>query len=93
MTSHPIPENGHAWWLVSGKERRLHAIAAQHITPDQMRTAIDNMQPIPAQAICGLRRRWWMPGIASRICRPRCTPCSRALGIPAGHGTPVNETD
>lgn len=93
MTCHPIPENGHCWWLVSGKERRLHAIPATAIAPERMRDAIDNAQPIPARTVCGLRRRWWMPGMLSRLGRRRCTPCSYALGIPAGHGTPVNEAD
>lgn len=93
MTSHPIDENRGCWWLVSGKERRLHAIPGDSITPDAMRDAIDEARPIPARAVCGLRRKWWMPGLFSRLGRQRCTPCSRTLGIPAGYGTPVNEHD
>lgn len=93
MTAHPIAENGHAWWLVAGKERRLHAVAEQLITRERMRAAIDDVRPIPARAVCGLHRRWWMPGLFSRLGRRRCTPCCSALGIPPGCGTPVNEAD
>lgn len=93
MTAHPIEENGFCWWLVSGKERRLHAIPSPALTPERMRNSIDEARPIPARAACGLRRKWWMPGMFSRLGRRRCTPCSLALGIPAGRGTPVNEHD
>lgn len=91
MTAHPIASNGHCWWLVSGKERRLHAVAGQRITADEMRAAIDEAHLIPARAACGLRRRWWMPGLFSRLGRRRCVPCCRALGIEPGYGTPANE--
>lgn len=93
MTSHPIPANGHCWWLVSGKWRRLHAVRGHDITPQQMRDATDDFRPIPARALCGLRRRWEMPGLFSRLGRRRCVPCCRALGIEPGYGTPVNEND
>lgn len=91
MTSHPIPENGHCWWLVSGKERRLHAIRGYELTAERMRAAIDTSQPVRIRAVCGLRRRWWMPGLFSRLGRRRCTPCSHALVFQPGYGTPVNE--
>ncbi|WP_406168931.1 hypothetical protein [Streptomyces sp. NBC_00996] len=93
MTCHPIPENQHCWWLVCGKERRLHAVAGQRISPGQMRDAIDEARLIPARAVCGLRRRWWMPGLFSRLGRRRCVPCCRALVIEPGYGTPANEND
>jgi hypothetical protein len=91
MTAHPIPENAGCWWLVCGKWRRLHAVAGQHITAEQMRDAIDDNQAIPARAACGLHRPWWMPGLFSRLGRRRCVPCCVALGIPPGYGTPANE--
>jgi hypothetical protein len=93
VTAHPIPENGHSWWLVSGKERRLHAIRGHELTAEQMRTAIDECRPIPARAVCGLRRRWRMPGLFSRLGRRRCVACCRALVFPPGCGTPANEQD
>ncbi|MFJ6729427.1 hypothetical protein ACIQPQ_31445 [Streptomyces sp. NPDC091281] len=91
MSCHPIPENAGHWWLCTGKWRVLHAIPAARISRDQMRDSIDTNEPIPARAACGLRRRWWMPSIGSRLGLRRCTPCCRALDIPAGHGTPANE--
>jgi hypothetical protein len=92
MTAHPIPDNAHHWWLTTGKWRRLHAIPPASISPEQMRDAIDEARPLPARAACGLRRRrWWMPGLFSRLGRRRCTPCCAALGIPAGSGTPANQ--
>lgn len=91
MTAHPIPENAGCWWLVCGKWRRLHAVAGQRISPEQMRDAIDENLPALARAVCGLRRRWWMPGLFSRLGRRRCVPCCRALGIEPGYGTPANE--
>jgi hypothetical protein len=93
VTAHPIPENAGHWWLVCGKWHRLHAVAGQRISPEQMRAAVDDCRPIPARSACGLRRRWWMPGLFSRLGRRRCVPCCRALDIPPGYGTPTNETD
>jgi hypothetical protein len=93
MTAHPIAENGHCWWLVAGKERRLHAIRGHDLPAETMRAAIDDVRPVPARAVCGLRRRWWMPGLYSRLGRRRCMPCCRALVFPPGYGTPVNEND
>ncbi|MHB9862159.1 hypothetical protein [Streptomyces sp. YIM S03343] len=93
MTAHPIPENSEHWWLVCGKWRRLHAIPGPLISPEQMRDSIDDVQPVPARAACGIRRRWWMPGLFSRLGRRRCTPCCHALSIPTGYGTPANEQD
>lgn len=91
MTSHPVPENHGHWWLTTGRWQRLHAIPGATVTAQQMRTAIDEAQPITATTACGLQRRWDMPGIASRLALPRCPHCCRALGIPAGTGTPANE--
>ncbi|MFI1535510.1 hypothetical protein [Streptomyces anandii] len=92
MTAHPVPDNGHCWWLEAGKSRRLHAVDGRHLTNHQIRTAIDEGRPIPARAVCGLRRRWWMPGLFSRLGRSRCVPCCLALALPPGYGTPANET-
>ncbi|MEU3683734.1 hypothetical protein AB0E99_22740 [Streptomyces sp. NPDC030592] len=93
MTAHPISENAGHWWLVSGKWRRLHAIPGQAITRQQIRDSIDENRPLLARAACGMRRRWWLPGLFSRLGRRRCTPCCTALGIPPGYGTPANEAD
>ncbi|WP_329215158.1 hypothetical protein OG352_06170 [Streptomyces sp. NBC_01485] len=92
MTSHPIAENFGRWWLCCGKWRVLHAVPGTAVTVEGMREAIDSNMPIRARAACGLRRGWWMPGIASRLGRRRCTACCVALGIPPGQGTPANDT-
>lgn len=92
MTSDPTPENADAWWLCCGKWRALHAIPGTAISRQSMEDGIDENLPVPARAACGLRRGWRMPGLFSRLGLRRCTPCCHALGIPAGHGTPANET-
>lgn len=93
MTAHPVSENAGHWWLVCGKWRRLHAVPGEAMTPEQMRASIDHAHPRLARAACGMRRRWWMPGLISRLGRRRCTPCCHAIGIPPGYGTPANESD
>lgn len=93
MTAHPIAENAGHWWLCCGKWRRLHAIPGTAVTAEQMRKSIDDVEPVQTRAACGLRRPWWMPGLITRLGRRRCVPCCRALGIPAGCGTPANEQD
>lgn len=93
MTSHPNSENAGHWWLVCGKGRRLHAVPGAAASPEQMRDALDEARPLPARAACRMyRRRWWMPGLFSRLGSRRCTPCCHALGIPPGYGTPANDT-
>ncbi|MGW7359434.1 hypothetical protein ACWGI0_23070 [Streptomyces sp. NPDC054802] len=91
MTAHPIPENAGHWWLVCGKWRRLHGIPGETLTKEQLWDAIDVGERLAARAACGLRRRWDLPGLFSRLGRRRCVPCCRALGIPPGYGTPANE--
>jgi hypothetical protein len=92
MTSHPIPENHGAWWLVHGRWRVLHAIREDSITQQDMRTAIDYAEPLTREAVCGTVRAWVMPGMGSRLGLRRCVPCCRRLGILNGCGTPANET-
>lgn len=91
MTCHPIPDNANHWWLCCGKWRRLHAIPGTAISREAMRDSIDENEPLPARAACGLRRGWRMPGLFSRLGLRRCTPCCLALAIPLGNGTPANE--
>jgi hypothetical protein len=92
VTSHPTADNAGHWWLVTGKWRRLHAIPGSVIAAGEMRDAIDTAEPIRARAACQLNRRWDMPGMFSRLGASRCTACCTALGIPAGNGTPANNT-
>lgn len=93
MTSHPIPDNAHHWWLVSGKWRRLHALPETAVdrTDEDAMDQLCYPPGVPARAACGMRRGWQMPGFGSRLGLRRCTACCLALGIPPGHGTPANE--
>lgn len=42
-------------------------------------------------AACGLRAKFHMPGIMSRMGRPRCKKCCRRVQVPPGDGAPYNE--
>ncbi|HEY5990455.1 MAG TPA: hypothetical protein VIV12_29310 [Streptosporangiaceae bacterium] len=95
MTSHPTAANGFAWWLVTGKWNRLHAVPGAAITRDQIEMAIEfgwRLEPT-ATALCGLDASWTMPGTFSRLGLPRCAHCCRRLRIPPGNGTPANEQE
>ncbi len=91
MTSWPVEENHFAWWLCTGTWRRLHAIPGGAVTPTALRAAIDEAEPLPARAACGLRSGWHLPGMGSRLGLARCGRCCAALGVAAGNGTPANE--
>ncbi|WTW93650.1 hypothetical protein OG216_09790 [Streptomycetaceae bacterium NBC_01309] len=94
MTHHPTAENHHNWWLTAwGNWRRLHAVPAAVLTPEQHNEAIEEAEPIVRFAACGTRMRFAVPGMLSRFGKRRCVPCCRRLGIPGGRGTPVNERD
>lgn len=92
VSAHPTPENHGCWWLVTGRWERLHAVPAAAISPAQMRSALDDGDLLPRRAVCGTDGDWTMPGMFSRLGRARCAHCCRRLGIPAGNGTPANET-
>lgn len=43
-------------------------------------------------AACGITNKIWAaPGIFSRMGRPRCKNCCRAIGITEGVGCPIND--
>jgi hypothetical protein len=70
-------------WLVTPRWRRLHRIS---------NIAYQNDERISGDGVscCGIRGRFTMPGIFSRMDLPRCDRCCRAAGIPAGEGAPFN---
>jgi hypothetical protein len=41
--------------------------------------------------LCGLKKRWGMPGLFSRLGAQRCKRCCRLLGLPEGYGCPAND--
>lgn len=53
----------------------------------------DGYLPIGGQGVtlCGQAGRLHMPGIISRLAAPRCRRCCKLVGIPAGHGIPLND--
>lgn len=94
MTSYPTEDNHHHWWLTPSKQWRiLHAIPGAAVDPDD-EDAVDSLriEGITATAACGVTTRWSWPGVFSRLGKPRCAHCCRALGIPRGDGTPANDT-
>ena len=40
---------------------------------------------------CGLRKRWVIPGVLSRMGMPRCAHCCARPGWPRGDGSPKND--
>lgn len=94
MTAYPIEENAHCWWLTTRKKyNRLHAVPGDAITGENLRDAIDWIEPLIRKAACGQTLDLTYAGMFSRFNLPRCAHCCRALGIPAGPGTPCNEND
>lgn len=91
MTAHPNAENAGHWWLTTRSAwRRLHAVPADRITPEELQDALDDCEPLTRMTACGRTLRFTYPGLLSRFGMSRCAHCCRALGIPAGEGTPCN---
>lgn len=44
-------------------------------------------------SVCGIEGEFEMPGLFSRMGRPRCTACCDLLGVPHGDGAPYNHAD
>jgi hypothetical protein len=70
---------------------RLHAVPADAVDADDDDALEEfSSEGVEATAACGLTTRWAWPGVFSRLGKPRCMHCCRALGIPPGDGTPAN---
>ena len=81
-------EHWHSRWCYGGLARpdsRLHRLV-QVVEWDE-----DEPQRIVGRAACGRRLLWAMPGLTSRMGRPRCLVCCRMVGISPGNGAPFNE--
>ena len=76
-------------WLIPGHGDRLH-----HVTLPAEITEHDDVcfgMP-PVVAACGRTITGAsIPGIFTRMGAMRCNACCRALGIPAGKGSPKND--
>jgi hypothetical protein len=76
-------EHWRSRWLVTGRWTVLHRIAS--IAWDD-----DDLIGGDGEAVCGVRGRFRMPGIFSRMGLPRCARCCKRLGVPVGGGAPFN---
>ena|ERR1022692_3529153 len=84
----PLPMEVDHWrsrWLVLQSWNRLHRISEVKWEDEEEMIAGEGV------AVCGAKGWFCMPGISSRLGRPRCKHCCRILGIPAGDGAPFNE--
>ncbi|MCP2339200.1 hypothetical protein [Actinomadura rupiterrae] len=93
MTAMPTADNHGHWWLTTFAARnRLHAVPATAPDPDDEDACEAlRLNELTLTARCGVTTVMAWPGLFSRLSRPRCAHCCRALGIPRGHGTPGNE--
>lgn len=90
-------------WLVPPSWGRLHYIPEIDDTDDATSGSsywetywddwdrYDPDRPRELHAVCGLRARFQLPGILSRMGLDRCAHCCDTLGIERGHGAPMNE--
>jgi hypothetical protein len=65
--------------------RVLHRVASGVVEED------DFVGVRKGVTVCGQRGTLQMPGIFSRMGRPRCKRCCKRLGVPPGNGAPYNE--
>jgi hypothetical protein len=77
----------HNRWLQATRGFVLHRIAVVVRRERYFYVGVDG------ETVCGLKGRFYMPGVCSRTGAPRCKRCCQALGIPAGNGAPYNATD
>lgn len=75
-------------WMVTGDWNRLHYVPADRDEEWLERTSDGGMI---GRSACGREALWELPGILSRLGRPRCAHCCREVGIPRGDGCPVND--
>jgi hypothetical protein len=88
MTLRTVADVSGDWrsrWLVCGATgKALHRIAT--IRWEDPYDAIAGR----GVTVCGLRGRFRVPGLFSRLGLRRCVRCCVRLGIPAGPGAPFN---
>lgn len=91
----PVEKKKPAWLLVQqwfaapGSWRVLHFIAA----PEAWNVLVEprSLRGRSFTSACGLRTRFDLPGLFSRMGTPRCQRCCKSLGIPWGHGSGAND--
>jgi hypothetical protein len=76
-------------WLHTGSGDRLHF--ADLPGEDAVEILDEGGLEGPVKLACGRTAAWvCIPGVFSRMGAERCTGCCRALGYPAGAGSPKN---
>ena len=70
-------------WMVTPSWGALHRVRSGR----KMR---DGRIGVIGETVCGVRAALFMPGVLSRVARPRCKRCCRKLGILQGNGAPYN---
>lgn len=70
--------------IVAGE--RLH-----HLATIENPETVDADWQADGVSTCGLRNRWVIPGVISRMGMPRCANCCARLGWPKGVGSPKND--
>lgn len=80
-------------WVVSRSWNRLHALPYGPWTLEQAdEIARDWLLSGPVRLACGRTASLaCIPGVFSRLGSPRCSGCCRAIGLPQGIGSPVND--
>jgi hypothetical protein len=64
----------------------LHRIAAPFSAKDK-----EGWEFEAGTAVCGLKGTFQMPGVMSRMGRPRCPKCCEIMSVPEGDGAPYNQ--
>jgi len=84
---------GRVDWFVAGLGRRLHAVRDDAWT-DEHRTEMEQEWVVwsPVRLACGrVAVGVSIPGMFTRMGAERCKGCCRAMGMPAGRGSPKND--
>lgn len=79
-------------WCVPAATTRGSTLHALH--PDQKRPhpqGMDHRRIKDAHLACGRTATVNIPGVLSRLSRPRCRQCCRAMNYPSGYGSPKND--
>ncbi len=89
-TDLPFPEREHWPWRWMYTERcrtdgKLHRVVQVREQEDWAWVGVIG------RTACGIDGKLLMPGMFSRMGRPRCKHCCRIVGVPEGDGAPYNQ--
>jgi hypothetical protein len=83
-TALPIPDDHwRSRWLVLPSWGRLHRVSDIEWDDEYMIGGTGT-------TLCGRTGYLTMPGVFSRLGKPRCARCCRLAGVPEGDGAPFN---